>query len=265
MFILGLAIVLVTVTLVVLWREWYSFTRNRISRMPSTLNCYWIDHIEPGLSWRGLAIGVTPQWEVLRVFDFPPAFDPDTNSWIFPSNAAISQGSDQHPYARASACFIHGKLAALSISEDGQSSDISYPQTVADWIEEYGYPDRVTWAWGDHYPDGTGKTHIWSRTLIWAASGLMVEAELCPDPECIAFIFDWVESKGIAESILDAPSISFILFAPLSSDTLESSLIFASLPKEPPPDNADFGEYAGIRDRLLVEDPWRIERWRFQQ
>jgi hypothetical protein len=224
-----------------------------MSGMPYELNCQWINRVEQGPGWRGLTVGVTTEEETLA--QVPQGIDPTTGR---PYKKVLFEGV-YYGYGNVEKCFLDGKLAALSVDENYvglPEPPHEYPGTVGEWIERFGYPDRVTWAWNGEWevPDPQ------FRALVWAEEGVMVTAHVCIEDGCDSHLYYGADTEGPVEELLTAMTVNFILFSPLAEEDLEDSLIFASLPTNLSADDFNLVPNPSVPyETAILMNPWRIE------
>ena len=144
------------------------------------------------MTWGRFQIGVTTYDEMLDIL--APA---DVN-WdrLFGNVEFMSEDHVDQGYVSVEACFYGDTLSGLN----------TYPQIdmlwLPYWVEEYGEPDVVTWAY-----------YYEARSMIWAEEGILLVVDV-----------EFVDSV--------------ILFPPIPSDELEGSWLMQAMPQEnvsPPP------------------------------
>jgi hypothetical protein len=199
------------------------------SYLPDDLSCADITSLEKGQTWNGLTIGTSTLTEVIA------ALSPLTPQWD-ERQAAVRFGASfddfEAPVRLVLACFSDDMVTAIDVyggvdlleTPNGAEFDGS----VESWVEAFGKPDVVTWG-NDYY----------SRTLIWAESGLLVVISMnYYDP-------------------FETGTRHFILLPPMDSDNLGDSWIKNSLPDT---ETEHSGDLLPFPTQMSGEDPWNIEK-----
>jgi hypothetical protein len=172
-----------------------------------------------GATWNGLTIGQSTLANVrtqLGVYGV-------RNSATDPTTFRNPDPGRQQQWTEVEACFIGPNriLIALNICRPNIVAPFDLPETLEEWLKQYGKPEKVTWT-----PSYDGRSLIWPETGILAVVDVPLEATNC-----------------------------VILFPPLSAEELATSLLLASLPSE-----LQGGPTEDVAFRSDQEDPWGIER-----
>ncbi|MDH3943718.1 MAG: hypothetical protein OEV06_06485, partial [Anaerolineae bacterium] len=186
---------------------------------PSPWDCSEITKVSPGLTWRGLQIGVTTFDEMVEILQPHRLYRTQTlNKVIF----QLEEKTWSDLGEVVGACFLGNVLSTLEIywSRD------DFPSHMEGLHSVYGKRDRVTWG----YSAAT-------RTMIWADDGLLVIVERIMGGDMDGELVYW----------------SYILFPPIDPEKLDNSWLMRSI-SEP---RSYLDSLANMPPEWQVEDPWR--------
>jgi len=180
---------------------------------PLWLDCGSIPQIGKGPTWNKLTIGISSKADVDARF-YPaigyvrPGTDDSILYWI--------QNEQSPDLLIIEACFRKSVLLALNIAG---AKDL--PRTLTEFIETYGPPDDVTWAYS-----------YFDRSLIWGTQGILAVV-----------------------SVTREETFKVILFPSLSNEQLHTSWVRSSLPPTMPP---HYGDLPPLPHDKEVKNPWGI-------
>lgn len=175
---------------------------------PAFLDCSLVPPgVSRGHSWKGFQIGKTTFEEIIDIFKVEDV------SWVNTKTYFDYISEDGTDYVVA-ACFSGDVLSALHYSPKGnENSFLGY------FVENYGFPDYVTWS-----------SYATERAAIWPEAGMLVTLE------------------GVREPV---PTF-VILFSPIPLEEFGESWLWQALPDEN--DVTITNEETGLKG----EDPWGI-------